>query len=178
MARSSSTSTQVAVWSEGPLRRGRPVVPARRRSPRGVLVSGLPERRGPGRGVTKAVAVRAPQLYRSLRGFVLGAFRLFVDEDLPFAFEEHESLGRPALYEYRPLVRTFIESQASTLTGREDARLALEDLRAEPAARVFARAHAGSRASEDEALFRTVVLPLLVSTAEDETLHDGRENSI
>ena len=31
----------------------------------------------------------------------------------------------------------------------------------EPAARIFARAHAGRRASEDDALFRTVVLPLL-----------------
>jgi hypothetical protein len=112
------------------------------------------------------VAVRAPALYNSLRGFALGAFRLFVDEDLPFAFEEHESLGRPALYEYRPLVRRFLESHASALATREDARLALEDLRAEPAARIFARAHAGPRASEDGALFRTVVLPLLTTTAE------------
>jgi hypothetical protein len=112
------------------------------------------------------VAVRAPNLYESLRGFALGAFRLFVDEDLPFAFEEHESVGRPALYEYRPLVRTFIESRASLLAKREDARLVLEDLRREPAARIFARAHTGRRAREDEALFRTIVLPLLVSTAE------------
>ena len=112
------------------------------------------------------MAVRAPHLYRSLRGFVLGAFRVFVDEDLPFAFEEHESLGRPALYEYRPLVRTFIESHERSLAGREDARLVLEDLKREPAARIFARAHAGPRANEDEALFRTVVLPLLIATAE------------
>ena len=107
------------------------------------------------------MAVRAPHLYRSLRGFALGAFRLFVDEDVPFAFEQHESLGRPALYEYRPLVRTFIETRASALAKRDDARLALEELRREPAARIFARAHAGRRATEDDALFRTVVLPLL-----------------
>ena len=112
------------------------------------------------------MAVRAPNLYTSLRGFALGAFRLFVDEDLPFAFEEHESVGRPALYEYRPLVRTFIESRASLLAKREDARLVLDDLRREPAARIFARAHTGRRAREDDALFRTIVLPLLVSTAE------------
>jgi len=74
------------------------------------------------------VAVRAPHLYRSLRGFALAAFRLFVDEDLPFAFEEHESLGRPALYEYRPLVRSFLDAQASGLANREDARLAIEEL--------------------------------------------------
>src|SRR4029079_15668677 len=95
----------------------------------GVLVPGLPKRSRPGRGVTNRVAVRAPHLYRSLRGFVLGAFRLFVDEDVPFAFEQHESLGRPALYEYRPLVRTFIESRGSALALREDARFALEELR-------------------------------------------------
>jgi len=112
------------------------------------------------------VALRAPQLYRSLRDFSLAAFRLFVDEDLPFAFEQHESVGRPALYEYRPLVRDFLESRASELARREDARVALEDLRAEPAARIFARAHAGPRANEDEALFRTVVLPLLIATSE------------
>jgi hypothetical protein len=111
-------------------------------------------------------ARRAPHLYRSLRSFCLGAFHLYVDEQLPFAFEEHASYGRPALYEYRPLVRSFLETRASQLQGREDARLALEDLRREPAARIFSRAHAGPDASEDEALFRTVVLPLLFSTAE------------
>ena len=125
------------------LRHADPVVAARRCGANGVLVPGLPERRGPDRGVTNRVAVRAPHLYRSLRGFALGAFRLFVDEDVPFAFEQHESLGRPALYEYRPLVRTFIEARASALAKREDARLALEELRREPAARIFARAHAG-----------------------------------
>jgi hypothetical protein len=112
------------------------------------------------------VAVRAPQLYHSLRGFTLGAFRLFVDDDLPFAFEGHESLGRPALYEYRPLVRTFLESHASELAKREDARVAIEDLQREAAARIFSRAHAGPRATEDDALFRTVVMPLLLATAE------------
>src|SRR5262249_17241578 len=142
------------------------VVAARRRRAHGVLVPVLPERRGPGRAVTNAVAVRAPHLYRSLRGFALGAFRLFVDDDVPFAFEEHESLGRPALYEYRPLVRTFLESRAPALRQRDDARLPLEARRGEPAARIFARAHAGSRATEDDALFRTVVLPLLIATAE------------
>jgi hypothetical protein len=117
------------------------------------------------------VALRAPHLYRSLRGFCLGAFRVLCAElesgtDLPFAFEEHASFGRPALYEYRPLVRTFLESRATALANREDARLAVDDLRAEPAARIFSRAHAGARANEDDALFRTIVLPLLIATAE------------
>ena len=84
----------------------------------------------------------------------------------PFAFEEHVERRGPSLYELRPLVRAFIEEREPMLRAREDARLAVEELRREPAAAIFARAHAGTRASEDEALFRTVLLGLLISTAE------------
>src|SRR6266498_578979 len=118
-----------------------------------------------------ALAVRAPHLQNSLRCFCLGAFRALLVEldqgaDLPFAFEEHASRGRPALYEYRPLVRGFVEARAHRLMRRDDALIALEDLRREPAASIFARAHAGARHDEDDALFHSVLLPLLVSTAE------------
>ena len=117
------------------------------------------------------MAVRAPHLYPLLRGFVLGAFVVLgrdLEEgaELPFAFEEHVQRAGPALYELRPLVRAFIEEREPVLRGRDDARLALEELRREPAASIFAHAHAGPRASEDDALFRTVLLGLLVSTAE------------
>jgi len=117
------------------------------------------------------VAVRAPQLQHALRSFVLGAFAFLLRElddgaELPIAFVEHEHGAGPALYEYRPLVRAFVEEHASRLRGREDALIALEELRREPAASIFARAHAGPRPSEEEALFRTVLLALLVSTAE------------
>ena len=47
-----------------------------------------------------------------------------------------------------------------------DARIALEELLREPAAAIFARAHAGSKATEEQALYRTVLLALLISTAE------------
>jgi hypothetical protein len=115
--------------------------------------------------------VRAPHLFKSLRCFCLGAFRALLADldqgaDLPFAFEEHASRGRPALYEYRPLVRGFVESRAHRLRRRDDARIALDDVRREPAAAIYARAHAGARADEDEALFHSVLLPLLVATAE------------
>lgn len=115
--------------------------------------------------------MRAPHLYRSLRGFCLGAFRTLladIDEgaDVPFAFEEHTSVDRPALYEYRPLVRPFVEVRAHRLTRREDARIAIEDLKREPAAAIFARAHASPRASDDDGLFASVLLPLLARTAE------------
>jgi len=117
------------------------------------------------------VAIRAPHLYASLRGFTLGAFAYLLRElddgcELPVAFVEHEHAGGPALYEYRPLVRAFVEERAPRLRGRDDALIALEELQREPAAAIFARAHAGPRPSEDEALFRTVLLGLLVSTAE------------
>jgi hypothetical protein len=115
--------------------------------------------------------VRAPHLYPLLRGFVLGSFVLLGREleegaDLPFAFEEHVQRAGPALYELRPLVRAFIEEREPVLRGREDALLALEELRRERSAAIFAQAHAGPGATEDDALFRTVLLGLLVSTAE------------
>jgi hypothetical protein len=117
------------------------------------------------------VAVRAPHLQHALRGFALGAFAYLLREledgaQLPVAFVEHDHAGGPALYEYRPLVRAFVEERAARLRGRDDALIALEELGREPAAGIFARAHAGPRPSEDEALFRTVLLGLLVSTAE------------
>jgi hypothetical protein len=115
--------------------------------------------------------VKAPHLYDSLRRFCLGAFAYFNVEleagmELPFAFEEHGSYGRPTLYEYRPLVRGFVEARASRLPQREDTRQALDDLCREPAAAIFARAHAGPKPNEDAALLKSVLVPLLVRTAE------------
>jgi hypothetical protein len=117
------------------------------------------------------VAVRAPHLYPLLRGFVLGSFVVLGREleegaELPFAFEEHVQRRGPTLYELHPLVRAFIEEREPLLRGREDATLAIEELRREPAAAIFARAHAGPRATEEQALFRTVLLGLLIVTAE------------
>ena len=120
------------------------------------------------------MAARAPHLQLALRSFVLGAFAYLLreleegDSDLPFAFEEHLHGGGdgPALYEYRPLVRGFVEERSDRIRSRDDALIALDELRREPAAAIFARAHAGSKPSVDDALFRTILLGLLVSTAE------------
>jgi hypothetical protein len=118
------------------------------------------------------VAPRSPQLHHALRAFTLGAFAFLLrelddaGESLPFAFEEHEAEDRPALYEYRPLVRDFVESHERRLRGREDAVIALEELRREPAAGIYARAHAGREPSEDDALFRTVLVDLLIRVGE------------
>ena len=117
------------------------------------------------------MAPRAPHLYSSLRSFVLGAFAYLLREldegaELPVAFVEHEHGAGPALYEYRPLVRSFVEERTDRLRGRDDALFAIEELQREPAAAIFARAHVGRKPSEDEALFRTILVALLVSTAE------------
>jgi len=114
------------------------------------------------------VAVRSQSLQRALRCFCLGAFHALGSEqaELPYAFEEHAAPGRPSLYEYRPLVGAFVESRAARLAAAEDARIAIEELRREPAAAIFARAHAGVKPTEDEALLRTVLLPLLIKTVE------------
>jgi len=63
-------------------------------------------------------------------------------------------------------VRTFVESRASALAGRADARIALDELLREPAAAIFARAHAGPKPSEEQALYRTILVSLLIATAE------------
>jgi hypothetical protein len=86
--------------------------------------------------------------------------------DLPFAFEEHEGPGRPTLYEYRPLVQPFLEARADTLSSLPDAVAALEELEREPAAAIFARTHGAARLEPREALMQTVLVPLLVETAE------------
>jgi hypothetical protein len=112
------------------------------------------------------VALRAPHLYQSLRAFCLAAFAAERGAELPFAFEEHPTRDGPSLYEYRPLVRTFVTEQAPTLRRLPDTRNAIDDLRREPAAAIFAHAHSGLGATDDDALFRTILLPTLAAVAE------------
>jgi hypothetical protein len=115
------------------------------------------------------VAVRSPHLHASLRSFSLGAIAYLAREvdagaEIPFSFEGHGSPGRATLYEYRPLVREFVETRADRIALLPDARDALEELRREPAAAIFARAHA--RVGEGDPLVVSVLLPLLQATAE------------
>jgi hypothetical protein len=116
--------------------------------------------------------MRSPYLYDTLRRFCLGAFAVFDSDlrlgaDLPFAFEEHGTYGRPSLYEYRPLVRGFIEARAERLYARQDVQDAVADLLREPAAQIYAHAHAeGASRDQARALHRSVLVPLLVRTAE------------
>src|SRR5919201_99580 len=124
--------------------------PGRRQSDR-LLVSGLPKRRGGAGRVGSVVPVRAPHLYRSLRSFCLAGFSVLAadveaGDEIPFAFEEHGAgRGRASLYEYRPLVRSYVDARAERLGQLADARIALEELEVEPAAGVYAATHAGRR---------------------------------
>ena len=113
--------------------------------------------------------MRAPHLHSALRGFCLGAFAFYGRDieqgaEITFVFEEHGTRGRPTLYEYRPLIRSFVEARGGRLLGRGDTTIALEALGREPAAAIFARAHA--HAQSEHALFRTVLLPLVADVAE------------
>jgi hypothetical protein len=120
------------------------------------------------------VAVRAPHLYRSLRCFCLAGFSLLAadveaGDEVPFAFEEHPGggRGRAALYEYRPLIRSYVDARGDRLGSLADARIVLEELSREPSAAIYAAAHVGRRGPNgDEALLRTILLPLLADVAE------------
>jgi hypothetical protein len=115
------------------------------------------------------VAVRSPHLHASLRAFCLGAIAYLSREvdagsEIPFAFDGHGSPGGPTLYEYRPLVREFVEARIGRIAALPDTRDALEELRREPAAAIFARAHA--RPGDGDPLVTSVLVPLLEATAE------------
>ena len=115
------------------------------------------------------MTLRAPHLHSALRSFCLGSFAFFGREieegaDIQFVFEEHGSRDRPTLYEYRPLVRAFVDARGGRLLALGDTAIALEALGREPAAAIYARAHAGARA--EHALFRTVLLPLVGDVAQ------------
>ncbi|MFL5939955.1 MAG: hypothetical protein ACJ75Q_06575 [Gaiellaceae bacterium] len=127
------------------------------------------DRKGAARRVAAVVALRAPHLYRALRCFCLAGFSLLARDEvagaeLPFAFEEHASRGQASLYEYRPLVRSYVDARVERLGALADAQLAIEELRREPAAAIYAAAHAGKDGGQP--LLRTIVLPLLADVAE------------
>jgi hypothetical protein len=118
------------------------------------------------------VAVRSPSLHTALRRFCFGAFAYLYRESregvpIPFAFEEHSAPGRPALYEYRPLARGYVEARSQMLARLDDARFAREELEREPAAAIFARGHGSDdRLPDADRLFRTILLPFVATVAE------------
>jgi hypothetical protein len=113
------------------------------------------------------MTVRAPHLHDVLRAFCLAAFAKLAPEaeqggELPFVVEEHDA----GFYEYRPLVRDHILARAYWLASLPDARIAIDELGREPAAAIFARGRVGVDSSEERALFRAILMPVLTRTAE------------
>ena len=80
---------------------------------------------------------------------------------MPFAFEEHATRGRAVALRVPAARARLRRGAAPTLRRLPDARHAIDELRREPAAAIFARAHGGVGATSDDALFRTILLPLL-----------------
>jgi hypothetical protein len=116
------------------------------------------------------VGHRSPDVHAAVRLFCLAGFALLADEiergaEIPFAFEEHEARGRTTFYEFHPLIAPFVEGRAERLAELPDVRLAVEELAREPAAALFAGSLSGGGTGE-EALFETILLPLLVRTAD------------
>jgi len=109
-------------------------------------------------------AAAAPHLHSALRGFCLAAFARIAPDaeqgEIPFVVDE-----RGGLYEYRPLVRDHLEERVHLLSRLPDARIALDELRREPAAAIFVRG-AVDEPGADRTLFGAILLPLLVATAE------------
>jgi hypothetical protein len=117
------------------------------------------------------VGVRSPNLYAAVRRFCLGAFAYLHRESenhapLSFSFEEHATPGDPDFYELRPLARTYVDARAERLFRLDDTAAAIEELEREPAATIFARAHAGAKPDEERALYQSILLPLLGAVAD------------
>ena len=106
-----------------------------------------------------------PASYQSMRGSV-SRLRGRARRSSAVRLRGARDQDGPSLYEYRPLVRGFVEEQAPTLRRLPDTRDAIDDLRREPAAAIFARAHSGLAETNDDALFRSILLPMLTWTAE------------
>ena len=98
----------------------------------------------------RGVAVRSPRLRVSLRAFCLGAIAYLSREveagsEIPFAFDGHGSPGRPTCTSTARLSGSSVAARVGRIAALPDAHSALEELRREPAAAIFARAHAPGR---------------------------------
>jgi hypothetical protein len=117
------------------------------------------------------VTLRAPHLHAALRCFCLAAFARMgaASEgggDVPFVVEAHAPTGGPALYEYRPLIRDAVRAEAPRLVRLPDAALALEELRRAPSAVALSGSRLAEAPAQERALYRAILLPVLIRTAE------------
>ena len=102
---------------------------------------------------------------------MLAAFRLLqadVDagQEVPFALDEGSRGAGPSLYNWRPLFGSYVAERADALAALPDGRAALDALRTEPALTAFVRERQPALTDLDTALRDTVLLPLVVATAD------------
>ena len=112
---------------------------------------------------------RSPQLHEALRLFCLGCFfdisrELAAGASVDVELVEHRNGALP-LFEYDEQIDSFILERAPRLLAREDAVRALAALKLEPATGIVAQGHLDAGESEDAAMRRSVLLPLLNDVA-------------
>ena len=115
-------------------------------------------------------SLRFADLYEALRLFCLGCFFDISREIADGAVVDVELLqhwdGDLALFQYNEKVDSFVEERAERLLSREDAVRALMALKAEPAIGIIGQGHLVYGESEDTAIRRSILLPLLVDVVE------------
>jgi hypothetical protein len=116
-------------------------------------------------------SVLRPELRRPLEHFVQAAFGVLAMDvasghEVSFALGGGGGSAGPRLYDYRPLYRAYIEERAERLFELADGRAALAALAADPGVVSYAGSHAPGSRRPDEALRRSVLVPLLVGVAE------------
>jgi hypothetical protein len=130
-------------------------------------------------------SVRRPEARRAVAHFVQAALReLSADvaggTEVPFALDTRGRHGGPALYEYRPLYRAYVEARLERLVRLPDYTAAVRSLADDPAVLGVAHDHAPEAESDESALRGAVLVPLVVGVAEgagafdfDDRVFDG-----
>ena len=115
--------------------------------------------------------MRAPHLHDTLRRFCLGAFAVFTGISRTASTSRSRSrstahtAGRRSTSTGRSCAASSRRGPSGSSRG-STSRMRSSDLLREPAARIFAHAHEGEIRDERRAVYRSVLVPLLVRTAE------------
>lgn len=129
--------------------------------------------------------VRRPEARRAVAHFVQAALRELAADvaaggEVPFALDARAHVGGPALYEYRPLYRAYVEARLERLMSIADYEVAIRALGDDPAVLAVARDHAPDADTDETALRTAVLVPMLVGVAEgaggfdfDDQVFDG-----
>jgi hypothetical protein len=116
-------------------------------------------------------SLRRPEARRAVAFFVQAAFaHLHADvergDEVEYALDARSGLRGPALYDYRPLFRRYVERRLQQLTRLPDYAAAVAALADDPAIVAAARDGAPEASGDAEALRDAMLVPLLVGAAE------------